>query len=426
MERFGFLHDKICNLENIEYADRNARKNKHNRKDIIEHDKNRDVDNMSLFLDLLFLDYHTSEYDRFKIYERKEREIFKLPYFPDRIAHHAIMNILEPIWTSIFIDNTYSSIKGRGIHKVCNDLKKVLRKYPNETTYCLKLDIRKFYPSIDHDILYEIIQRKIKDPNVLKILKEIIDSADRVPIGNYLSQYFATLYLTYFDHWIKETLKCKFYFRYADDIVILDNNKERLREILTEIEYYLTFNLKLELKPNYQIFPVEARGIDFVGYKFFHTHTLLRKSIKIRINNLIKLYKKNKIDKEEFKCRMSSYFGWLKFCDSKNFLTKIESETGVKFSNWDGKLQKISSFYNKKVYVIEVIKYSTYFQIHCIFNNKSYSINSKNKKLYKYLSTCSLPKLIKIKPNERTCKNTYECNSQNDREIGKWNLLLPF
>lgn len=131
--------------------------------------------------------YVTSKYKTFKIYEPKERIIFSLPYYPDRIIHHAIMNILEPIWVNIFIDNTYSCIKGRGIHKLAKDLKGDLQKDRENTKYCLKLDITKFYPSIDHDILKKIIRKKIKDKLLLVLLDSIIDSAEGVPIGNYLS-----------------------------------------------------------------------------------------------------------------------------------------------------------------------------------------------------------------------------------------------
>ncbi|MDR1338620.1 MAG: RNA-directed DNA polymerase, partial [Prevotellaceae bacterium] len=164
--------------------------------------------------------FRTSKYTTFTIYEPKEREIFRLPYYPDRIVHHAVMNILEPVWLSIFTADTYSCIKYRGIHATAGKVKKALKDVEG-TAYCLKLDIRKFYPSIDHDILKQIIRRKIKDIRLLALLDEIIDSADGVPIGNYLSQYFANLYLAYFDHYIKETEQVKYYFRYADDIVIL-------------------------------------------------------------------------------------------------------------------------------------------------------------------------------------------------------------
>ena len=201
------------------------------------------------------------------------------------------MNIMEPIWTKIFIRQTYSCIKNRGIHNLAKDLKEVLNKYPEQTTYCLKMDIKKFYPSINHDILYQIIKKKIKDENLLSLLLEIIYSAEGVPIGNYLSQFFANLYLAYFDHWVKEELRCKFYFRYADDIIILSNDKSYLKNIFVTIKIYLKEVLDLRLKSNYQIFPVSSRGIDFVGYKFYHTHILLRKSIKIR--SVIKLVIQN-------------------------------------------------------------------------------------------------------------------------------------
>lgn len=255
--------------------------------------------------------YHTSRYETFKIYEPKERIIYRLPYYPDRIVHHAIMNVMEPIWVSQFIPTTYSCIKGRGIHKCLKDLKRDLRKFPKETEYCLKLDIVKFYPSIDHAILKRIIRKKIKDQILLKVLDEIIDSAEGVPIGNYLSQFFANLYLSDFDRWCKEEIHCRFYYRYADDIVILASDKVFLHKVLNEIILYLDKYLKLKIKPNYQIFPIKRRGIDFVGYKFYHTFTFLRKTIKLNIyrhilkQSIIKLYRS-----------LSSYNGWLKYCCS--------------------------------------------------------------------------------------------------------------
>lgn len=161
------------------------------------------------------------------------------------------MNTLEPIWLSIFTKNTYSCIKNRGIHKLVNNLKKALKSDPEGTKYCLKLDIKKFYPSINHDILKQIIRYKIKDEELLQLLDEIIDSAEGVPIGNYLSQFFANLYLAYFDHWIKEILKVIYYFRYCDDITILGSSKEELHEYFLKIQEYLEVNLKLQVKPNW-------------------------------------------------------------------------------------------------------------------------------------------------------------------------------
>lgn len=349
MKRIGYLHEKVYDIENIEKADDKARKHKSARWGILKHDRNRQEENERLSEQLKDLVYETSEYSTFKIYEPKERLIFRLPYYPDR-----------------------------GIHNVAYDLRAALTEHPNETLYCLKMDVRKFYPSINHDILCEIIKRKVKDASLLVLLIGIIYSADGVPIGNYLSQFFANLYLAYFDHWVKEELKCKFYFRYADDIVILSSDKNFLRTVLIAIKMYLKEVLDLRLKPNYQIFPVDDRGIDFVGYRFYHTHVLLRKSIKIRLFRLVKKYQSGKIDRQELRRRMQSYFGWLKFCNSKNLLRKIQRETGLRFSNWDGKKSNISRFYNKYIHVVDMVSYSKCFRVNFVYNNKSYYFESKS------------------------------------------------
>ena len=394
MKRLSNLFDKICTIENIEEADRKARKNKGIRYGILKHDLHPEKDNAELLESLLNGTYKTSEYSTFKIYEPKERLIYRLPYYPDRIVHHAIMNIMEPIWKSIFIKQTYSSIKNRGIHACAKDVRFALDNFPKETKYCLKLDIHKFYPSIDHEILKKIIRIKIKDNRLLKLLDDIIDSAPGVPIGNYLSQFFANLYLAYFDHWVKETLRCKFYFRYADDIVIMGNDKELLNLTLLNINYYLTTKLKLELKPNYQIFPVDSRGIDFVGYRFYHSYTLLRKSIKVKINRLLDRYERGYIALSKLKIIMQSYFGWLKYCNSKHFLQKIEVQTRLCYSNFIGEEELISNTYNKNIRVIDIQLSNKFFIIHFYYHNKPYWLKSCNKKLLK-----------KLKLYERTQKN---------------------
>jgi retron-type reverse transcriptase len=295
-------------------ADIKARKSKRNRNDVLSHDKEKDLNILKLNETLLNKTFRTSEYKVFKINEGKERIISSLPYYPDRIVHHAIMNKLEPVFTSLFTSNTYSCIKGRGIHGAANAVKKALKDVSN-TKYCLKLDIKQFYPSIDHDILKEILRRKIKDKDLLWLLDEIIDSSDGVPIGNYLSQYFANLYLTYFDHWLKEVKKVTYYFRYADDIVVLHSSKEYLHELLAEMREYLKVKLKLTIKSNYQVFVVSIRGIDFVGYVFFHTHTLLRKTIKKRFARM--MYRRR--NRQSF----SAYNGWVIHCNGKHLMKQI-------------------------------------------------------------------------------------------------------
>lgn len=391
MKRYGRLYERIVNADNIERADDNARKKKKKNWGIVKHDKHRKTDNEKLLKQLEELTYHTSPYSTFKVYEPKERIIFRLPYYPDRIVHHAIMSVMEDIWVRSFIYHTYSCIKNRGIHKLAVDLKKTLKKDPEGTKYCLKLDVKKFYPSIKHDVLKGIVRKKVKDEKLLVLLDEIIDSTDGVPIGNYLSQFFANLTLTYYDHWIFEEVKVELakrgiklhYFRYADDIVVLSNDKEALREVLILTKMYLHQLLKLEVKDNYQIFPVEARGIDFVGYRFYHTHTLLRKSIKYRMFRLVNRYKRGKLTLEDFKKSMQSYFGWMKHCNSKHLLQKIEAETGLHFSNWCGEEALISNFYNKNIHIMEIVEYSKYFRLNFVYKGKSYTVKSKSKALLK-------------------------------------------
>lgn len=323
MKRYNNLFDKIVSLDNLYEADKRARRQKSHRPEVMLFDKNKDNLLLDLQRKLINGEYETSEYYVFKIYEPKEREIFKLPYYPDRIVHHAIMNIMEPIWVSAFVKGTYSCIRKRGIHKALKDVKFALKDEIN-TQYCLKLDIREFYPSIDHDILKTIIRKKIKDKRLLSLLDEIIESAQGVPIGNYLSQFFANLYLTYLDHWIKEQKKVRYYFRYTDDIVILGRDKQELRDLLYDIQNYLNNKLKLSFKDNWQIFKVDSRGIDFVGYRVFHTHTLLRKRIKKRFCKKInKLNKKQNLDKDTYKQKICSYIGWIKYCNGRNLLNKM-------------------------------------------------------------------------------------------------------
>lgn len=283
----------------------------------------KDLENNLICLqnELITSEYRTSEYKTFTINDPKERLISSLP-FRDRVVHHAIMNIIEPIWTSIFISHTYSCIKGRGIHGAVKHLKRDLKDTYN-TKYCLKMDVRKFYPSIDHDILKLIIRRKIKDIQLLLLLDGIIDSAPGLPIGNYLSQFFANLYLSYFDHWIKESKGVAYYYRYADDIVILAENKLYLHSLLFDIRKYLTEELNLQLKKNYQIFPVDSRGIDFIGYVFRHGNIRMRKRIKRNFCRLAARLNKKDIPVKDYKQRLCSHIGWAKHCDSNNLLKKI-------------------------------------------------------------------------------------------------------
>lgn len=260
---------------------------------------------------LLSGSFRTSEYTTIeKMSGSKLREIKKLPFFPDRIVHHCIVQVMRETWINLLIRDTFSTIPGRGIHDGANRVKLALRDKEN-TRYCLKLDIRKYYPSVDNRMLKEVIRRKIKDERFLAVIDEIIDSSPGIPIGNYVSQWFGNLYLAYFDHYVKEQLKCRYYFRYCDDLVLLSASKEELRGWLAQIRQYLKSELNLEIKSNYQIFPVEKRGIDFLGYRFFPGFTLVRKRI-------VKEMKRKLASPKS----MASYWGWLKHADSYRLTLK--------------------------------------------------------------------------------------------------------
>lgn len=336
MKRLGNLYDKIISLDNLRLADERARKGKLRSYGVKLHDRNKEANLLSLHEALKAGTYRTSEYSTFAIYEPKEREIFRLPYFPDRIVHHAVMNILEPIWVSIFTADTYSCIKGRGIQAAANKLRRVIDRDKACCAYCLKIDIRKFYPSIDHTVLKSIVRRKIKDTRLLNLLDEIIDSAEGLPIGNYLSQYLANLVLTYFDHWVKEVKRVRYYFRYADDIVVLHSDKKTLHALLAEFESYLAANVKLEIKQNKQVFPVAhdhrdsfGRGIDFLGYVFYLNETRLRKRIKQNLcRKIAKLRKRKKpLSEDEFKQTLAAWWGWAKYSDSEYLINKLNKIT---------------------------------------------------------------------------------------------------
>lgn len=332
MKRIGNLYNKVCDLDNLYLAYSKARKGKGKSYGVVHFEKNLTENINQIQRELIMETYKTSEYDVFTIHDPKERIIYRLP-FRDRVVHHAIMNVLESIWTSVFISQTYSCIKGKGIHGALRRIKRDL-KNSDETKFCLKMDVRKFYPSVDHDILRAIVRKKIKDMRLLKLLDGIIESAPGIPIGNYLSQFLANLYLSYFDHWIKEDRQFKYYYRYADDMVILGASKEYLHSLRKDIQSYICDNLKLELKENYQVFPVESRGIDFVGYVFFHTHILMRKRIKKNFCRQVAKLNTRNISSKEYKIRICSWIGWAMHCNSKNLIKKIiENEEVLRLWN---------------------------------------------------------------------------------------------
>lgn len=247
MKRIGNLFNRIISYENLVRAEKKARLGKTKRYGVKKFDRNPHENPVRLQKALIEDTYRTSEYCVYTIIAdrgNKEREIYRLPYYPDRIVHHAIMNVIEPYLVNRFTADTFNCLKG---------------------------------------------------------------------IGNYISQFAANLNLTWFDRWIKQVLKIKYYYRYCDDIVILHPDKDYLRYCLQEIEKYLADNLKLKVKRNWQIFPVEARGIDFIGYVFYHDHTLLRKDIKKKFIHKLSYKSKNKR-----LTSLAAYWGWCKYGNCHN------------------------------------------------------------------------------------------------------------
>jgi len=271
-----------------------------------------------------------SDYTMFKKMDKgKEREIFKLDYFPHRIVQHAIMNVIEDIFLKSFIDNTFSSIPKRGIHLALKRMDRDIKNDKHGTMYCLKMDVRKFYPNINQNILKAMLRKKIKDNDLLWLLDIVIDSMDGekgIAIGSLLSQWLGNFYLTYFDHWLKEEKKIKYYYRYCDDLVILHHDKNFLHELRKEISEYLNVNLDLELKNNWQVFPSKIRGIDFVGYRHFGNYTLLRNStskhLKKKLKRLFKRCRSGKQMNYSEWCSVNSYKGWIKWSNGYNLYKK--------------------------------------------------------------------------------------------------------
>lgn len=322
MKRKGYLFEKICDMDNLRLAEVNAGHGKGSRQEVAQFRANLEQNLAEIRAQLVNKTYHTSAYTCFIKHEPKERVIFKLPY-RDRVVQWAIMQVLEPVWTPTLTRDTYACIRGRGVHSLLHQLRKDLRNDPDGTKYCYKIDIRKFYPSITHSILKQVVRHKIKDPDLLWLLDDIIDSADGVPIGNYISQHLANLYLSELDHMAKEEWKVKYYYRYADDIAALSDSKKFLHDLHDKVVRYLHEHRRLELKPNYQIFPVEARGIDYVGYVTRHSYCRARKRNKKALCKIVAKLRHKGLTSEEIRLRVASRLGFIVHADSKHLIDKL-------------------------------------------------------------------------------------------------------
>ncbi|MBT9139000.1 MAG: Group II intron-encoded protein LtrA [Syntrophomonadaceae bacterium] len=327
MKRQGNLFQQIIEPGNIELAHQNAKKGKSHYFGVqmVEDDKERYLGEIHKMLrDKTF---RTGKYKKRIVRDSgKKREISKLPYFPDRIVQHAIMNVLQPFWDKTFIYDCYSAVPGKGIHKGLERVRRFLKDKEN-TQYCLKFDVKQYYPSVNHEILMALIKQKIKCKDTLWLLEDIVRSTGGdvgISIGNYLSQYFAVIYLDGFDHWLKEIKRIKYYVRYGDDGVIFRSNKQVLHNLLDEMRVYLSEKLALELNHRTQIFPVDRVGVDFLGYRNFRNYSLLRKSSAKRFKRKIKAIEEEceQMDAQHIVSSLMSYIGWIQHCNGYNLLSK--------------------------------------------------------------------------------------------------------
>lgn len=284
MKTYKHLFEKLITRENIELAIKNSQKGKKNRRAIKEFNEHYE-ENVTYLIDLLKSGkFHTSQYTIKTIYEPKEREIFKLPYFPDRIVQHAIMNVLKPVLLPKFIENSFACIEKRGQHKASDKCYQFVQRYK----YCLKCDIKKFYPSIDQHILSTKLHTIIKDDQFMNILDDIIFSipgGKNCPIGNYCSQWFGNFYLTSLDNFVYHRLQCHAYLRYCDDFMIFSDDKNYLHFCRTQIGLFLNASLKLQFSKSI-VFNVK-QGVDFCGYRHFKWFKLVRKSTVLRLRRRI-------------------------------------------------------------------------------------------------------------------------------------------
>ena len=276
-----------------------------------------------LYLDLKNKTYKHEDYKQFSINDPKPRIIHKANV-RDRLLHHAIYNILYPYFDTRFIYDSYSCRDIKGTHRAMNRLKYFGRKASfnhSRTLWVLKCDIRKFFASIDHQVLYSVIKRHDIDANTLWLIEKVVESFNStqkgkgLPLGNLTSQLLVNIYLNEFDQYMKHILKVKYYVRYADDFVILSDKKEYLESLLVLIGDFLKEKLKLNLHPDKVFIKTFVSGVDFLGWVHFPDHRVLRTATKRRMfRNLAKNIKKEVVN---------SYLGLLKHGNAKQLQKKI-------------------------------------------------------------------------------------------------------
>ena len=319
--------EEIISLDNLLLAWQEFLKGKKSKPDVQAFSLNLFDNILELHNDLSNKSYRHGSYKSFYINDPKRRHIHKASV-RDRLLHHAVYLVLYPFFERTFIADSYSCRLDKGTHLALNkfrDFAYIESKNHTRTCWALKIDIRKFFASIDHEILLTILRQYICDTEIIWLLTQIIESfsADSdvrkgLPLGNLTSQLFANIYLNSFDQWVKHSLKVRHYIRYADDMVFLSGNKEFLIEILPRIKNFLQCNLKLKLHPDKIFIQTIAQGIDFLGWQNFPNHRILRKNTRWRMFGRIKISPNNQT--------LQSYLGLLSHGDTYNIEARLLNE----------------------------------------------------------------------------------------------------
>jgi retron-type reverse transcriptase len=355
MKRLGKLWEKVIDFENLYLASRKAQKGKRFRDNVLEFNDNIENSLFELHHELETKTYQPGEYHTFRIYDPKPRLISAAPY-RDRIVHHALCNIIIPPIEKSFIFDTYANRIGFGSHKA---LKRFI-KFARSHRYVLQCDIKKYFPSIDHEILKQQISRKIKCQDTLWLIEAIIDNSNPqepvndyflgddlltplqrrkgLPIGNLTSQFFSNFYLNSFDHFIQEKIKCHNYLRYVDDFALFSDDQVFLAEARRSIEDYLT-TLRLTIHPiKSQLFETK-QGANFLGFR------VLPDRIRVRNDNLRRSrrrfrelqydYRYQQISLEKLIQRVQSWEAHLKHGDTYQLRRKIFDNWKFQRENWN-------------------------------------------------------------------------------------------
>lgn len=344
MKRIGFLYDQICTFDNLLKAFYKARKGKRNNLNVAAFEVNLEPELFQLLDELKNGTYQPGAYRTFYIQDPKKRMISAAP-FRDRVVHHALCNIIEPIFENTLIADTFANRKNKGTHAGIRRCQSFMRRYP----YVLKADIRKYFPSIDHDILKAIIARKIKCPRTLDLIHLIIDNSNLqeptldyfpgddlftiasrrkgLPMGNLTSQFFANLYLSPFDHFVKEELGILGYVRYVDDFVLFAGDKGRLHQVKEAARDFLAHQLRLQLHPKKcEVFPTRG-GITFLGQRIFLTHRRLSRDNVLRFRRRLRhrliQYQAGNLSPAAMECQLNSWLGHARQADTWRLRRKL-------------------------------------------------------------------------------------------------------